>query len=515
MTQPNLPTQTVADDEIDLMQLISNIWRTKWRVIIAMVLVAAAFVSLQAYRFLNAVPTQQYSQVFDFNFAGLKNGTFPDGSPFVLTDIVSPTVLSRVYQFSDLDQYGVSQADFSRAITIEPFSPDYFLILNRYKQLSGGNRTAAELSALQEQMQTELRRAQSNSIRLNLQFNSGVMVPAAIAEKVLQDIATVWAELAIEERGVLQLNMPIYSERIFDEQRFEALDYLLGIELLIENIGLVNQNVATLKQQPNAAGVRDEESGLNLEDLSKAIRDVQEYDLRQLIDPVRELGLTRNADTVKLYYNRQLRDLALERDNFVERARITRDALQRYSADQGSVGPDSTTGTGSTLSSPQLGDAFLDRLVEISRQGGAEEFRQELLREVLRLENRALDLSKRMAEINITLNALEDNNIAGASSELVQLRRVYANEVAENLPQVLQQLREYTQVVGRIHGQLGRQASGSVSRLIQVQGGSFQSASNQIVARKDILAFIALMVLTLFVAMFSALIYDAMQRRKS
>ena len=511
MSQPNpLPQQ--LDDEIDLMQLFSNIWRTKWRVIISMLVVGAVFLTVQGLRYLNEVPVPRYTQVFDLNFGGLKDGTFPDGSRFVLSDIISPTILSRAYERSDLANFGVSQSDLARAVSVEPFSPDYFLVIERFRQQSSGNRTPAELAALQEQMQAELRRVQSNSVRLSLQFDQGVQVPTAVAQQIMSDIVSIWAQRAIDERGVLRLNMPIYSERIFDEQRFNNLDYLIGIELLINNINLVNQNVAALKREPNAANVRDEVTGLSLEDLSKAISDVREFDLRQLIDPVRELGLARNADTVKLFYNRQLRDLQLERDEYLERARVTREAMNRFSAD---LANDSNVTPGTSLGTPQLGDAFLDRLVEISRQGSSEEFRQELLREVLRLENRAIDANRRIAEIELLLNALGASARSSETGEEAALRRIYAQEVSENLPLVLEQMREYTQVVGRIHAQLGRQASGNISRLIQPQGGSFREHSSSFISRSLILSFIALMMVTGFIALFAALIQDAMKRRKA
>ncbi len=513
MSQNQLPPSNreyYANDEIDLGELIANIWNTKWRVIIALVVVAALYIAFMAAQFLTSAQTTRYSQVFDLTFEGLSDGQFPDGSPFVMSDIIGPSVVNRVYRDNQLSEYGLTLDDFRRALSIEPYSPEYFLIRARYQQrLNNDDLSASEISDLQNAMQREMSVAQSGSVRLNLQLPVDNDLPAHIAQDVLLNIADTWAQRAIEERGVLRLNLPIYSARIFDESRFEELDYLIGIELLLDNIELIQGNVEALKEQPNAANVVDEQSGFNLEDLDKAIRDVAEYDLRQLIDPVQELGLTRNADVVRLFYNRQLQDLRLEQRYQEERARVTRDIMMAYS--QSNEGGSTGSLVEGNPVSPQLGDAFLDRLIEISRQGGAQEFRQALTEQVLQFRTQALETERRIEEIQLTLDAIE-GNVNNAEDEL---RASYAEEVQNSLPRILNTLSNYTEIIGRLHQQLGRQASGSISEIVIPQGGSFSVTSVEPFERRDILIFVALMVLTGFVSLFGSLVYDMLRKRSA
>ncbi|MEX0584566.1 MAG: hypothetical protein WEB07_02290 [Natronospirillum sp.] len=499
------------EDEIDLGELISNVWRTKWRVLIALAVVAAVYLGTLAASFLTTVQTTRYEQVFDLTFEGLSDGEFPDGSPFVLSDVVSPSVLNQVYRNNQLQDYGLTLDEFRRSINVEPYSPDFFLIRARYQRLlSDSNLSAAETAELQSNMRAEMSLAQSGSVRLSMQLPPQRQVSTAIAHKVLSDTAETWAIRAIEERGVLRLNLPIYSARIFDESRFEELDYLIGIELLLENISLIEGNVVALKQQPNASNIRDEASGFNLEDLQKSISDVAQYDLRQLIDPVKELGLTRNENVVRLFYSRQLQDLGLEMRFWEQRAQLTREVLATYSRDElQNARPEGIAPSGHGSLSPQLGDAFLDRLVDISGQGGEQEFRQALTLQVLEYENNALDINQNMEKIQLTLNAIES---AGQGTS--DLRTVYQEEVQNSLPKVLATLREQTAVIGRLHGQLGRQASGSVSEIITPQGGSFQAVTSALIERRHALIFIALMVLTGFVSLFGCLIFDMIKRRR-
>jgi len=498
----------VSDDEIDIGALIARVWATKGRVLIAMFIVAAAFAAFLATRYLASDKVVTYRQAFDLTFEGLSDGQFPDGSPFLISDIIGPSVLGAVHRENNLEAQEISLDDFRRAINIEPYAPDYFMIRQRYQaQLSNRNLDATEIAQLQNQMRTELNAATSSSVQISLQLPDGALTTAQ-AQEVLKDIPQAWARRAIEEKGVLKLNLPIYTARIFDEQRFENLDYLVGIELLLKNIDLVQQNITALKQEPNATNVVDDETGYTLEDLQKAIQDVADYDLRQLIDPVKELGLARDPEFVKLFYNSRLQDLRLERQLWKQRAEVTRQVLSTYSGEVANGESGSAISAPSTMA-PQLGDAFLDRLLEVSRQGDNLAYRQELTKQVLKYENSALDVDNQISEIQLTLDSL--NQARGQTSETMSS---YVEEVQERLPQILATLRDHTQVVTRIHEKLGRQAIGTVSELIKPQGGSFQEISDKPVTDTDIKTLIALLVLTLFGTVFISLIADLFRDRK-
>jgi hypothetical protein len=158
---------------------------------------------------------------------------------------------------------------------------------------------------------------------------------------------------------------------------------------------------------------------------------------------------------------------------------------------------------------PQLGDAFLDRLLEVSRQGDDLAYRQELTKQVLEYENAALNVQNEMAQIELTLASLDR---AEDSDQDIQR---YVDQVQQRLPVVLQTLRDYTRVVGRIHQQLGRQAVGNVSELVRPMGGSFAESTPRAVTSAEVKTLIALLVLTLFGAVFISLIADLFRDRKT
>ncbi|MEX1056645.1 MAG: hypothetical protein WED11_02840, partial [Natronospirillum sp.] len=76
-------------------------------------------------------------------------------------------------------------------------------------------------------------------------------------------------------------------------------------------------------------------------------------------------------------------------------------------------------------------------------------------------------------------------------------------------------LREYTDTIGRLHDQLGRQASGSVDEIISAQVNSFQTVTDRPVERRHLLIFIALMILTGLISLTVSLLVDFILQRRT
>lgn len=190
--------------------------------------------------------------------------------------------------------------------------------------------------------------------------------------------------------------------------------------------------------------------------------------------------------------------------------RHSREVLITYSGEVGQgQGKAVSSVTTSGATTPQLGDAFVDRLLEVSRQGDNLAYRQELNKLILSYENSALDVDNEVAEIQLTLDSL--SRAEQGSSDTVG---AYVLQVQKRLPQILSTLREHTQAVKRIHTSLGLQAVGTVSRLIQTQGGSFRQVTDKPVTNTDIKTLVALLVLTLFGTLFISLVMDIYRDRK-
>lgn len=494
-------------DEIDLGELVLRVWAARGRVIASLFIVFALYASYVIVSYLGSHKTVRYSNVYDLNFEGLSKGEFPNGSAFQMSDITSNAVLNRVYEQNNLQKYDLQLDEFRRAVSITPYAPNAEFIRAKYRErLAAKGLSAADAANLETEMARELDAARSSSILISLTLPEQQALPNNIAEKVLLDISSVWADRAINEIGVLKPAISVYSDRIFNNVRFENLDYLLGINLVLESIDLVRKNIADLQKQPNANTLVDDVSGFTLADLDKAIRDIAEYDIRQIIDPIDELGITRNEDVVRLHYTRMLSELERDKAMWLERSESIRTVLKSYS--ENARGENEVSGSGAQNNMvPQLGDAFLDRLLEVSRQGSDLEFRQKLTLEMLELENKAIDVEQRIQTIRRTLTTL--NNEKERTGEF---RTAYIKTVEEQLPVVLEQLREYTRTMNRIYEKQGRQVAGNMSELISPAGGTYQVASTRIVTMKDIKILAVLLVLTGFVSIFLSLLLDVLRQ---
>ncbi|MDM8349806.1 hypothetical protein P8H27_13000 [Pseudomonas sp. sp1636] len=507
-----IPSEAVhhSSGDIDLGELMMRVWAARSRVVTALLMVFALYCSYIAVSYFTSAKTVRYSAVFDLNFEGLSMGTFPNGSLFLMSDIINPAVLNRVYLENQLEEQGLKLDDFRRGVNIQPYAPDYALIRSKYEaRLNDKKLSTAEIADLQVNMTTELKAARSSNVSISLQLLEKHSLPEVVANKVLLDIAQVWANRAINEQGVLKPSIPVYSERIFNKERFENLDYLLGIDLLLNSIKLVRGNIQTLKDEPNASTLIDDESGFTLADLDKAIDDVAQYDIRQIIDPIKELGISRNPQVVELYYSRRLGDLQQEEAMWQLRAQAIRNALGSYSKDANNVSTNNTASGAQNNMAPQLGDAFLDRLLEVSRQGSDLEFRQKLTQDVLDYEYKAIDIQQQVADIQRILGTF-----GGEETQANELRDSYVKVVKEQLPIVLDNLREYTRVMVRMYEKQGKQVAGNISQLIDPQGGSFDVAKVGLVSSRDLKIFAALMILTIFTSLFYSLLMDSIRQRK-
>ena len=497
-----------SSDEIDLGELMLRVWATRGRVIASVFVVVALYVCYVAVDYFASHKTVNYSNVFDLNFEGLSKGEFPNGSKFQMSDMTSNTVLGRVYRQNDLDEYGLKLDEFRRAVSVYPYAPNAEFIRLKYSaRLADKSLSAAQVNDLENEMGRELNAARSSNVRLSLILPEEQGLPNDVAEKVLLDISKVWADRAINEVGVLKPAVSVYSERIFNKERFENLDYLLGINLVLDSVNLVRGNIAALMAQPNATTLVDDETGFTLADLDKAIKDIADYDIRQIVDPIDELGIARNDEVVRLHYSRRISDLRREKTMWLERASAIREVLKGYNGDAAPAGEFAASTQNNLV--PQLGDAFLDRLLEVSRQGSDLEFRQKLTLEMLGFENKAIDVEQNIETVRRTLATLD-----GKLKQSEELRDVYIKVVEEQLPIVLQQLREYTQVMNRMYEKQGRQVAGNVSELIGPVGGSYQVSAAKMINSNAIKVLLMLVVLTVFMSMLISLLHDALKAKK-
>jgi len=502
------------DDEIDLTELMASIWATRWRVVLAVLLALGLYAAYVAIGVVTSDEPVRYEQVFELNFDGLEAGEYPDGSPFVLSGVLSQAVLTRVHAENNLAALDISVGDLRRALSIEPYSAEFPLIRARYEQrLANEDLSATEISELEAEMRDALSLASAGSMRISMNVPPDSPLGAVQAETVLKDIPRVWADRAINDLGVLNLNQAVYSASLFTDERYMRVDYPVAIDLLEQNIGLLREDIDALQNRPYANDVRDPETGDRLLDIDKALNDILTYDLRSIIDPIRELGLTRDRATAELYLSTQLREVEQEREFWQERAAITRQIVgsgnQRTGAQRDDAPSTPSLDDPRMAMSAQIDGSFLDRLMEIAEQGDSQAFRQSLMRQVLEFEEKALSAAQQQDRIERSLEAVV------GEGESARVRQAYREQIEEQLPSALATLRGYTAAVQRISEQISRRATGSISELVTAQGGSFEVQQASLIPARAPLVATAIAFLAGFATMFLSMLADAMRRRRA
>jgi len=446
-----------GDDEIDIRELSVRVWRVRYSVITTSILVVVFVFGLFLTNYLRQQHYTLYSSTITLTFDGLEAGQYPNGTPFSLSELISQSVLSEVYQQFNFGEYGLNLEDFISAISIEPYAPEYDFIVDRYRvQLTSKNLSAAERTSIEQQMRNELKNATKRQARLTLLLPVGT-VDDITADALLSAIPRVWATNAIEDKGVLQLNEALVTPRVFDVKRFENLDFLIAVDLLEKNIDRLKGNIASLKAYPNYQTLVDKTSGYSILDLEKFIDDTLEFDVRQVVDPVKQLGLARDPELTILYYQREIEEKRLKVDLFLERARVVEEALTRFQRDNTMSSVTGKGGDNATV--PQVSDAFIDRLLEISEQGSAQAYRQDLSAKALEYRESA---AKIQGEINETQSFIDKLSLAKAGDETADK---YLDRIHLELPLILKTLTKYTQITLNFYAQLNETVYGTESRL--------------------------------------------------
>jgi len=549
------------DDELEPQKdPIGDAMRWLWRrrlVIVGCFLLGAFLAGLVALAVRLAQSDNLTEYVIEFRFDGRDENKYPNGTPFALSDIVAPGVLTTVYQGEDLSSFGLSLQQFQSSIYVAPYSPDRRLILDRYEKIDARKATVAELSEAQEALDRELSAATQRYAVVRY-TDQGFGLPQAKVATVLERIAQEWERVAIETRGVLGVeitplpsnvfsdesfvgleklnairvirqniqrlrdfvdnvagrpggntlqdpetgtttttlrsmldratiqlaeiptNWPsapasqgvrglgtplnLYSDRLFDETELANLDYLIALDLLRQRGRLIRDNVDQIEARPFGNAARDPETNLSVRDVGRLLTDLEDYTLKQLTAPVLSLGIAKNPDVVNLYYRSRLEELEREKQTLASKAQVLEVANKNY---QGLVGGGSapaaqpgTTGQFPPATStviPQLGDAFLDRIIQLSQKGGDTEFRQKLLEETVTLQQRAADTDEEIAWIKEYIDRF--GGMPGqAATERPQVdeaqRSYFIGLLDTQLPAVLTKYKEYVDITQRIADRL-------------------------------------------------------------
>ena len=493
------------EDEIDLKDLLRSILDTKVVVVIAAAVVSILFWGMTFSKGLLLPTVHNHSIRIDLVFDGVSEREYPNGLPFSISDIIAPAVLDSVYTRNDL-QALIGRNDFLNAFGVEPYTPERGLILQKYTSaLDNRGLQQAEIESLQEQLKQELKQASISSVNIYFTYTDNSKLPIALISKILRDVADEWARLMTEDVGVLQIDMKMYTKKAINAELFDSLDYLIAFEMLLDKLNLLRENTDNIVLMPNGLLVRDENSGFSAVDLERAVNDIEKYVISPLFGPIKSMGIAKDIDVVKLYFENELRELSRQKGMLSSKKENVKEAYNAYiSHGQGQiqrVAEGSNQPLGSSAMIPQIGAEFLDRIIEMTNAGADIDYRQSLNRQLIEIADEMVEVTADMERIEEIQAAIEGS---GSAAQRPELRDLYTSKSKEELPKILVTLEGYFDVSTNLYQKISQEGLGKTGHLYRLIDGDVDYSASRTVLNTSnirlylIVLFLALVVITPF-----------------
>lgn len=352
---------------------------------LAAITIGYIIIALAVYIF---APAQRVTTMtFRLEFEGAERGEYPNGTKFSSAEIISMPVLLKVY----------NQNNLSRFTPFNKFARSVFVLesnaaqeaLSRYFQsrLADPRLTPADRERIQQEYETKIAALSKSEYGLNyLHSGSNDPIPDVLVRKVLHDVLREWADFVSHEQHVLEYRVPVLSPDMVAPSRIET-NPVIAAEVLRAKILRVMANIDLLRMLPAAELVRSKPEGLSLNDIRIRLDDLVRFRLEPLVQGIAANQLDDRASTIRFFETQVAYDQRLL-DAQVQMTDAARDAMAMYTGQLSDKA--ATTASGSTTAprpveraesesvTPQLGDTFLDRLMQLTSSSVDYEYRQRL-----------------------------------------------------------------------------------------------------------------------------------------
>ena len=453
-------------DEVDLRKFLSDVWAARKAALCAMIIVTVVYLGFFAFKLIFFPPILTHSLVIDFVFEEAKNDQYPNKSPFSISDLIAPNFLEEIYTLNGLSRQEMPMRQFMHNFRIVPYTPVYKLITRKYEELleTRNIRTnIGEIQKLQDEMRKELNQIQTRAAVLSFRTELWAISQDA-SKNILLSVPKYWANKMVNEYGVLELDVQMYSPVLFDTHQYEDFDYLVALDKIQTNILLVSYSIAELLTFPNSQRVTDEKTGYTLLDLQKLVQDIVTYDLNRLSSFIQELGISSHKEAVILYYEHQINKLERDKEYQIQQADLINQALRDYSLQLGNA-DETRVVRENTVDMVQASGDFLDRIAELVKQSEDLEYRQDLYNRYIQYKQESARIDYEIAQKQALLKALGDEQ---TKRNTLFGHRYEESLMQERFPVILSKMSEYMDILNRLHSKLSKENFGHDTKLYRV-----------------------------------------------
>lgn len=418
----------------------------------ALILLLVPYVLLQPARRITTMN-------FHLQFAGADNGKYPNGTTFSTADILANPVLLAVYKANRLEDY-IPFSEFSRSVFILETSRAYENLNREYElKLRDPKLTTIDRERIEREYRDKLAGLGKLDHSINFVAPTRVRnIPTPVIRKALGDILSQWAAQAERDKRVFQFAVPVLSANILrrpvtDESFFRRLLLLRHrLAVLIANIEGLETAV------PAAAIVRAGAERISLAEIRLDLQDIGRYDIDPLIAVAHTAGLTGTRESAMRVLQAQLE--FDRRALSAARARETalRNAFQTYEAGAArapeSDRPNAPASSGAVAENgdaitAQLGESFLDRIVDLSNRSADREYRQQLITD---MRNAALEVAPLEAIV-----AYDESLIAQLQTSAFGADRATAADVQRRWTEITSRVENAVRQMNAIYAEASQQ----------------------------------------------------------
>jgi hypothetical protein len=482
----------VNRDEIDLVDLIKNIWSQRGLVLGFMLMAVLAVLSFHLAKASFATPSR-IDYPISVSFISDNKLSYPNGIAFSPRDLITSNVLQNALKISGLE---MTLESLQQSISVESSNS---ILAKSEEKLSGllvNAKTPEEIRLAAESSLQYLKRAGRGYITVSLDLQ-GLSINSQQGASLLQILVDEWAKLSLE-RGLMNVDIarPFVPFTIDENSNLidnydQASNYLNSLNLAVSQLSELGGTSSLVV------------SRMSIEDVQRRLNALGDRD----IGPLREFAYSNSASLAEADSAIQVRLFARQRLLDLEHARLTKLissydlALEQLGSDNKQQQYSGRSGDSGQGNSGQFDQSFLDSLLQLGTKLGAVDTRKQLFERRIKAVEELLSLEK---EISILLGTSSDkvmkiNPDVILSGALITIEKDL-NEIQKNIGQFVDAIRELTL---ESHTQVYIANSAP-----QVRGGYMQ------LAPRFALFVVLGGVLGLFLGIFVALIRSALLKSK-
>ncbi len=493
-----------------------RLWRYR-RILLAAAILGAVATAVVYF----TSPTHRMTSLrFDLMFRGAETDTYPSGKPFSPEHVIARSALRETYDQNDLGQYGTFD-QFAHALHVAPRASAEMIALDALYagKLSNRRLTVVDQKHLEREYESK-RLALLAGLTYELKMDlSGPLadLPDDLHDKVLRGVLETWSTQAVQLRGALNCSPPVLTTHALPATILDAPP-LLAADILRQKAHQILDAVDALARVPGARTCRSSGDKPNLDELRSTLNDVVGA---EILPTIQLLCLANVPNTTAL---QQQETLAYVQSAFQqarrmhEQARDATEALksayvltQRLKTDAPPAPKDSSA----TVTIPQLGESFIDRLLDLAAESESKNarFRQEYCNRIAAAALTEIGLARDVSFYQDTLDALQaplDDKNAPAATSADDL----AARAKKRISDAHAALLAHSEQINAIQTLVASSALGEPAQLYTAPQPTVTSYTRDITTTRALLILIALVGGLVFLASCACLYHDRIRTLK-